>query len=172
MSLKSELGMRKGFDYPAHEALLNIYYTAARIRKKAGEFLRRHGLTDVQYNVLSLLKHQSGEKTGLTQVELSRMMLVNRANITTLIDRMEKAGLVARHPVPDDRRYNVIALTAHGRKMLAEVGEDYKKRISLIMGAVDANELSALVSILEKVRNNLDMIGVENGEAVSDEDEE
>ena len=81
MSLQSELGMRKGFDNPAHEALLNIYYTASRVRKKAGEFFRGFGVTDVQFNVLSLLKHQSGESSGLTQVELSRMMLVNRANI-------------------------------------------------------------------------------------------
>ena len=85
MTLKSELGMRKGFENPAHEALLNIYYTASRARKKAGEFFRLNRLTDVQFNVLSLLRHQSGEIGGLTQVELSRMMLVNRANITTLI---------------------------------------------------------------------------------------
>ena len=161
MSLKTELGMRKGFENPAHEALLNIYYTASRSRKKAGEFFRAHGLTDVQFNVLSLLKHQSGENGGLTQVELSKMMLVNRANITTLIDRMEKAGLVARRPVPDDRRYNIIGLTPHGLKMYQQVAGIYKKKVADIMSALDQNELNALVGILEKIRLNLKAVGVE-----------
>ncbi|MCH7959738.1 MAG: MarR family transcriptional regulator [Candidatus Hydrogenedentes bacterium] len=161
MSLKSELGMRKGFENPAHEALLNIYYTASRTRKKAGEFFRLHNLTDVQYNVLSLLKHQSGENGGLTQVELSHMMLVNRANITTLIDRMEKAKLVIRKPVPDDRRYNIIELTEHGLDMYTKVAGVYKRKISDIMGALNQTELSSLIDILEKLRLNLNQVEVD-----------
>ena len=161
MTLKSELGMRKGFENPAHEALLNIYYSAARIRKKAGEFFRQHDLTDVQFNVLSLLKHQSGESGGLTQVELSKMMLVNRANITTLIDRMEKAGLVVRKPVPDDRRYNVIELTPHGLEMYHKVSGVYKKKIGDIMHVLNDDELESLKVILEKLRINLDQIGID-----------
>lgn len=161
MTLISELGMRKGFENPAHEALLNIYYTASKTRKKAGEFFRSFGLTDVQYNVMSLLKHQGRDGRGLTQVELSRMMLVNRANITTLIDRMEKAGLVARHPVPDDRRYNVIELTKHGYEMYDQVSGIYKKKISEIMSAINREESAALISILGKIRKNLDGISSE-----------
>jgi MarR family 2-MHQ and catechol resistance regulon transcriptional repressor len=161
MTLKSELAMRKGFDNPAHEALLNIYYTASRTRKKAGEFFRLQGLTDVQFNVLSLLKHQSGESGGLTQVELSRMMLVNRANITTLIDRMEKADLVARKPVPDDRRYNIIELTPHGVEMYQKVSGVYKKKITDIMNILEEDELTNLINILEKIRLNLDQVGVD-----------
>ncbi|MFP6581881.1 MAG: MarR family transcriptional regulator [Candidatus Hydrogenedentota bacterium] len=161
MTLKIELGMRKGFDYPPHEALLSIYYTASRARKKAGEFFRLRGLTDVQFNVISLLKHQSGDVGGLTQVELSRMMLVNRANITTLIDRMEKADLVVRKPVPDDRRYNIVELTEHGEKMYSDIAGVYRGKISEIMSVLDDAELDQLVSIMEKIRINLDQVGVE-----------
>jgi DNA-binding MarR family transcriptional regulator len=161
MSLQSELGMRRGFENPAHEALLNIYYTASRTRKKAGEFFRLQGLTDVQFNVLSLLKHQSGESGGLTQVELSRMMLVNRANITTLIDRMEKGNLVARKPVPDDRRYNTIELTPHGQQMYERVQGVYRKKINDIMQALSPEELKSLISILEKLRKNLDQVSID-----------
>lgn len=158
MSLRTELGLRSGFENRSHEALLSIYYTASRVRKKAGDFFRKNGLTDVQFNVLSLLKHQSGEGVGLTQVELSRMMLVNRANITTLIDRMEKANLVERKPVPNDRRYNVIGLTPHGRQMWTNVVGIYKEKVSEIMGALSDEELAALVQIMEKVRRNLDKV--------------
>ena len=161
MTLKSELGMRRGFDNQAHEALLNIYYTASRSRKKAGEFFRMQGLTDVQFNVLSLLKHQSNENGGLTQVELSRMMLVNRANITTLIDRMEKADFVVRKAVPDDRRYNIVELTEYGLKMYLSVAEVYRQKISAIMNVLDEGELGQLINALEKVRHNIDRLDVE-----------
>jgi len=105
--------------------------------------------------VLSLLKLQSGEERGLTQVELSRMMLVNRANITTLIDRMEKSDLVVRRSVPDDRRYNVIELTPHGLAMWSRVAEVYKEKVRHLMGPLTEEELKSLVTILQKVRNNL-----------------
>lgn len=158
MSLKSELGLRSGFDYPAHEALLGIYYTAAQIRKKAGEFFRGHEVTDVQFNVLSLLRHQRDESGGLTQVELSRMMLVNRANITTLIDRMEKADLVKRVPVPNDRRYNTIQLTRHGDAMYTKIAGVYQEKITRIMEVLNKKEMKQLTDLLEKVRTNLDEV--------------
>lgn len=161
MSLKSELGMPKDFHNVPQEALLGIYYTASQARKKAGEFFRVHGLTDVQFNVLSLLKHQSGERGGLTQVDLSRMMLVNRANITTLIDRMEKAKLVVRRPAPDDRRYNVVVITPLGSQMFSDAEGIYMAKISEIMSALEDEELESLVTFLEKIRVNLARVEIE-----------
>ena len=96
MSLKEELKLKKGFDIVEHEALLNIYYTASLLKKRADVFFKTFGLTDVQFNVMMLLHYHSGTQDGLSQAQLSDMMLVNRANITTLIDRMEKASLVMR----------------------------------------------------------------------------
>lgn len=155
MPLQTELGMRRGYDSLSLETLLSIYFTASQARKKAAKFLRAYGLTDVQFNVLSLLKRQSGENGGLTQVELSKMLLVNRANITTLVDRMEKADLVARKPVPGDRRYNVIELTGHGEQMFADVEEIYLEKTQEIMSVLDETEMRALMGMLEKVRKNL-----------------
>ena len=111
MSLEFELCLRRPFALLAHEALLNIYYSASCIKKKAGEFLRPFVLTDVQFNLMMLLKYQVDKDEGLSQAQLSSMMLVNRANITSLIDRMEKAGLAIRTPAPSDRRSNIVKLT-------------------------------------------------------------
>ena len=78
-----------------------------------------------------------------------------------VIDRMEKAGLVVRKPVPDDRRYNVIELTPHGLEMYHKVSGIYKKKIGDIMHVLDDEELKALKDILEKLRINLDRVRVE-----------
>jgi DNA-binding MarR family transcriptional regulator len=155
MPLEVELGFRKPVALLAHEALLNTYYTASCLRKKAGEFLRPFGLTDVQFNLMMLLQHQSTPKEGLTQAQISAMMLVNRANITSLIDRMEKAGLVARTSTPSDRRYNIIKMTDRGKKLLARIEPLYGKEVKRIMAALIDAEQRKLIKMLEKVRSSI-----------------
>ena len=155
MSLEIELGLNKPVALLAHEALLSTYYTASNLRKKAGHFLQPFGLTDVQFNLMMLLKHQSSKGEGLTQAQLSSMMLVNRANITALIDRMEKAGFVTRTSSPSDRRSNIIVLTDSGRKLLDDIEPLYAREVQRIMDVLVEDEQRRLIGMLEKVRTNI-----------------
>lgn len=155
MSLEQELGLRKPIALLAHESLLNVYYTASQLKKKADEFFRPFGLTDVQFNVMMLLVHQSGPEGGLSQAQLSDMMLVNRANITSLIDRMEKTSLVIRAASLNDRRYNIIKLTSTGKELFAEVEPLYANEVERIMAVLKEAEQRRLVTMLEKVRSKL-----------------
>ena len=155
MSLESELSLRRPFTLLAHEALLNIYYSASCLKKKAGEFLRPFGLTDVQFNLMMLLKYQSGQDEGLSQAQLSGMMLVNRANITSLIDRMEKIDLVIRTPAPSDRRSNIVKLTMRGWELLAKIEPLYAKEVKRIMAVLKQDEQKIVIELLEKIRGNI-----------------
>jgi len=155
MSLEVELCLRKPVALLVHEALLNTYYTASCLRKKVGEFLRPFGLTDVQFNLMMLLEYQSGPKEGLNQAKLSNMMLVNRANITSLIDRMEKANFVVRTPAPSDRRSNIVKLTSRGRKLLTQIEPLYTNEVKRIMAVLKQTEQKTLIAMLEKIRGNI-----------------
>jgi DNA-binding MarR family transcriptional regulator len=155
MTLKQELGLKQGFKEPAHEALLNVYYTASMMKKKADLFFARYGLTDVQFNLLTLLYFQSGKEGGLSQAQISDMMLVNRANITSLVDRMEKAGLVARSAHKKDRRFNIVKLTARGRNLFEKVEPIYIEQVRQVMSAISQPSMKMLMGILEKVRKTL-----------------
>jgi len=155
MALTQELGLKKPIALLPHEALLNVYYTASCLKKKADQFFAPFGLTDVQFNLMMLVKHQSGSEAGLSQAQLSAMMLVNRANITSLVDRMEKSGLVERTDSPADRRYNIVRLTAKGKKLLDDVEPIYAKEIKKIMAALKDTDQKKLINMLETVRANL-----------------
>lgn len=155
MSLVKELGLKKPVKLLAHEALLSTYFTASCLRKKAGHFLQPFGLTDVQFNLMMLLQHQTGPERGLAQSQLSDMMLVNRANITSLIDRMEKAGLVTRTASPSDRRSNIIVLTSYGRKLLSKIEPLYAKEVKRIMDVLIEDNQKQLIKMLEKIRTNI-----------------
>ena len=155
MKLARELSFRNDFENLSHEALLNVYYAASLAKKKSAEFFHGYGLTDVQFNLMMLLHHQGGDDEGLSQIELSRMMLVNRANITAIIDRMEKAGLVTRTAVPGDRRSKAVRLTEQGRGLLLEIEEKYIDEVDRIMGVLDESEQKLLMSMLERIREQL-----------------
>lgn len=170
MALKDELGLVRDLEPVAHEGLLNVYYTAALLKKLARGLFRPFGITDVQFNVLQLLAYHTGEQGGLTQAELGHMMLVNRANITPLIDRMEKAGLVVRSPVPGDRRYHLVQLTPDGRKLLTEVEEKYRDWIDDLMGRVNTEDLEQLIASLGVLRGQIYTAMNKSMADISDED--
>jgi DNA-binding MarR family transcriptional regulator len=155
MKLEEELSLKAGIKITEHEALLNIYYTGDLLKKRAREFFSHYGITDVQFNLMELLYYQSEEKTGLTQAELSRMLLVNRSNVTSLIDRMERAKLVIRVDVPGDRRYNAIRLTNKGRKMIEDVEGKYMDEVKRVMAVLGKSEMAALIRTLERIRQNI-----------------
>ena len=155
MALAQELGLRRGINVLEHEAVLNIYYTASVLKKGAAEFFQQFGLTDVQFNIMMLLNYQSGPDGGLTQAKLGGMMLVNRADVTSLIDRMEKAGLVVRTAAANDRRTNVVKMTANGRKLFSKVEPLYARRVREVMAVVGPPEQKRLIATLEKIRGQL-----------------
>ena len=88
--------------------------------------LGKHGVTPVQYAILSVL----WESDGLSSAELTARLAIDSATMTGVVDRMELAGLLARSAHPDDRRVNRVALTLRGRAL----------RRPLIKAVVDLNE--------------------------------
>ncbi len=155
MALKEELGLKRDFDDAAHEALLNVYYTASMMKKRADVFFGQFGLTDVQFNLMTLLHYQSGKEGGLSQAQISDMMLVNRANITSLVDRMEKAGLVKRNAHSKDRRFNIIKLTAKGEKLFTKVEPLYVEQVREAMSTLNQTQMKTLMEMLEMIRSAL-----------------
>ena len=155
MLLEIELGFRNAVVLLPHKALLSAYYTSARLKKRATEFLRPFGLTDVHFNVLMLLQHQSEPNGGLSQTELSGMMLVNRADITSVIDRMEKAKLVNRTVIPADRRCNIIKLTSRGKYLLDQIEPLYFEEVKNIMKGLSEKEQARLIEMLDKIRSQI-----------------
>jgi DNA-binding MarR family transcriptional regulator len=154
MSLHDELGFFKPIKHKGHETLLNIIVTANLLIKEAQQLFRPYGLTDAQFDVLMILETQS-EKGLLNQTELGRMLLVNRSNVTGLVDRMEQAGWVKRTPDGEDRRINLVGITDNGRKILSSTKDLYIQRIEKVTSVLSDDEKKLLIDILEKIRKHI-----------------
>lgn len=154
MSLQDELGFIKPIENKANEAVLNIILSGTLLAKEGQRVFRPFGLTLAQFNVLILLKRQS-VNGRINQTTLGKMMLVNRSNITGLVDRMEESGLVRRTDDPEDRRVHYVEMTDEGSRVLEKAHKVYYSRIEEIMSVLPENDRKLLSSMLESVRMQL-----------------
>ncbi len=98
----------------ARDAYLNLMRVHEHLGGQFAALFRDHGLTQAQYNVLRILS--GGPKQG-APCQYVGDRLVNRVpDVTRLIDRMEKAGLVTRVRDSKDRRVVLIRITPKGSK--------------------------------------------------------
>src|SRR5258708_5027606 len=94
-----------------YRASLQLLRTADTIWNASRVFFERWEISPSQFNVLNLLHSES---EGLSQIELSRQLIMHRSNVTGLVDRLEKRGLVSRKEFAPDRRAYRVVLTAQG----------------------------------------------------------
>lgn len=134
------------------ETMASIIRTSSLLMRVAGRFFSRYVVTDVQFNILLILKE---EKDGLSQQALSERLTVTKSNIVGLIDRLEKSGLVKRHTHPEDRRTNFVVLTPEGKGILEKVEGDYDAEVDRIMGGLSQAEKKSMISATQKMRDYL-----------------
>lgn len=116
--------------------------------RSSQKLFRPHGLTAAQFNVLNLIAQSDH---GLSQRELSDQLVVDRSNVTGLLDRMEKAGWVRREDDPGDRRIYRIALTAAGRKLWDKVHPLYLAGIAEVTRGLSAAQIREATRTLESL---------------------
>ena len=154
MSLKEELKLPNPFSHKSHETMFNIVVTGTLLVREGAKLLRSFGLTETQFNILMLLKYQS-ENGKINQTRLGNMLLIHRSNITGIIDRMEKVGMVRRTADPGDRRINYIEMTDKGKETLKNAHKVYHRRLDEVMSTLSESDNQKIIALLELVRNQL-----------------
>ena len=149
MSLFDELNLDKPFSDLMHEAVLNVVHTANLLSSLGGRLFRGFGLTEAQFNVLFALKHKTRE---VTQSDLGKRLVVSRASITSVLDRLEDKGLVRRKTVPGNRRIHHVSLTPKGRRLIDKVEPEYREEIHGVMESLNETGCRQLIRHLERVR--------------------
>ena len=119
MKLQQEFKLKQPLASVNHEALLSLVRTSALMQKLSDRFFSQFGLTDVQFNILMILKEHGDD--GLSQQELSEHLIVTKSNVVGLVDRLERSAYVRRGSHPSDRRFNQIMLTPTGAKLESKV---------------------------------------------------
>ena len=110
-----------------------------------------HGLSLAEYEVLVRLTELSDHEVHMS--ELAEGVSHSRARVSQTVDRLARAGLVTRHPCPQDRRGVHAALTPRGVDALAAAAEDHVREVRrLVIDVLSPGELTTVGTAMDKVR--------------------
>jgi len=138
-----------------YQTLLQLLRTADSLWAASRVFFARWGLGPSQFNVLNLLSDQAD---GLSQIELGRLLITHRSNVTGLVDRLELRGLVARRDSATDRRAYRVVLTDAGHKLLKQILPEYYRVADSVWTGFSVGRAKALASDLERLTLNAQQI--------------
>ena len=118
---------------------------------------RQFGLTGQQSQVLRLLLNGG----SMSSADLSRLMYVTPSNITGIIDRLEKKGLVARMRKEGDRRVALINLTDTGNKLGEDIPDPIEKRLINELIDLDNKHVQFISMAMNQILHLIDVKDVE-----------
>lgn len=117
------------------------------VRKSHIKQMYSHNLTAPQFHVLEVLK----EFGPMPLKRISEELLVTGANITCVMDNLEKDELVQRVPSKEDRRVINAVLTDKGNEKLEQIYPLYVESMKNMTRVLSEDEQSQLASLLEKL---------------------
>lgn len=121
----------------------------------SGHFAR-FGLSQPKFNALIQLR-LAGDR-GLTQSELGQKMLVSRANITGLVERLERDGLVSRTSDPEDKRALRVQITARGQELMEAFLPVHNDFVHESLSSLSDSEKGLLMELLAKMKKGFESI--------------
>jgi len=110
-------------------------------------------LTLPQFDVVVQL-HRRPE--GMTSRELTRELLVTPGNVTGLVDRLSRMGLVQRRPVPGDRRAVRMVLTPRGRRVARRAIPRHRRDVEALLSSLSPSDLARLRLLLGRLSRSLE----------------
>ena len=150
-NLQEELGKHKPFDLPQEEAYLNLIRTAEQFSDHFRAFFADFGLSQPQYNVLRIVAAR-GDK-GIPSQAIAEDMVTRDPDMTRLVDRLEKAGLVIRHRCAEDRRRIWVRITPEGKNLLRKLDKPLQELLNDQLGHMSPTSLSKLSALLFEARH-------------------
>jgi DNA-binding MarR family transcriptional regulator len=141
---------RPDLDVEPLQVLSRVSRLAKHLDRARTAAFASHGLQAWEFDVLSALRRQ-GPPYQLSPGALLRATLVTSGTMTNRIDRLAEAGLVSRHPDPQDKRGVLVTLTSRGRAAVDAALEDLLRSERELLTGLDPGqrrELAALLRIL------------------------
>ncbi|MFF0312822.1 MarR family winged helix-turn-helix transcriptional regulator [Streptosporangium sp. NPDC004379] len=115
-----------------------------------GAASRRLGLTPQQAQLLCFARHRR-PSSG----ELAALLHCDKTNITGLVDRLQRRGLLTRRPDPDDRRVTHIHLTAEGEALSGEFQQVIETTLTAGFTSWSGAERDDLIRLLRSATSAL-----------------
>ena len=127
----------------ALDAYVKLSRAAAAVEAPVNRHLADAGLTLSQFGVLEALWHLGPLSPGA----LARKILKSPANLTTVLDNLERCDLIARSRDAGDRRVTIVSLTDEGRARVAALFPSHVERVVDAFAPLSAEQQEALADL-------------------------
>ena len=151
--LQAEIKQTKPFPRRSSEALLSVLRTAALLEHRVNEVLRPYGITELQYNVLRILRGAGPD--GWCGREISQRLVSKVPDVSRLLDRMEGMQLLRRERDATDRRHVTARITPRGLRVLDESTPELDAFERERFGHLDGEQLQHVIDGLAAIRDAL-----------------
>jgi DNA-binding MarR family transcriptional regulator len=150
MALKTKTKGERRFDSLEQEAFLGLWRTYDRLRALEDELFAQFDLTPQQYNSLRLLRRE--HPRPIRTLDLANRLVSRAPDITRLLDKLKRRGLITRERPADNRRVVWIGITRAGIDLLEKLREPLRDCHARQLGHVPRKKLKTLVTLLQAAR--------------------
>ncbi|HEX8385773.1 MAG TPA: MarR family transcriptional regulator [Rubricoccaceae bacterium] len=148
----ADLIQQTRFESAAQEAVLNVLATESWMSGRMAAAFASRGVTPAQYNVLRILRGHGPEPMTCSQI--GSRLLDRTPDVTRLLARLQRAGLVTRTRATHDRRAVQVAITDAGLAVLDDLDAPARAEIDGMTQHLSDAELTTLSALLEKLRQD------------------
>src|SRR5271156_3076185 len=143
---------RRRVGSPEEAAFLDLLRTTDMLSRGLVRILKTEDVSATQYNVLRILR---GTPAGLSCGEIGNRMITRDPDITRLLDRLEKRGLISRFRETKDRRTVMVRMTPAGLDLVGRLDEPVQAVHREQLGHLGEKRLKELSELLTACRDRL-----------------
>jgi DNA-binding MarR family transcriptional regulator len=147
-----DIHQTKPFASIEEELLVSLLRTGDVLHERFEQIIRPFNISMTQYNVLRILR--GAEPTGRTCGEIGERMIAREPDVTRLLERMDKAGLIKRTRDSQDRRVVVTRITSGGLKLLDEM-EPNLRELDGVLKPMGERKIETTLKLLDEVREHV-----------------
>lgn len=131
-----------------------LFQATNTLHTKGTQALEDFGITTQQWSVLGALSRpQAGH--GMSVGDLSRFLLVSRQNLTAVLTRLERDGIIERITGVEDRRSRKVKLTAKGEELWIELADPIHTFYDLALKDFSFDDRLAFIHLISVLQRNM-----------------
>jgi len=153
-TIHHDIRQTKPFRSLQEQLVINLMRTTRAIEESWVQYLKRaEGISQSQYNILRILRGARPKAVKIS--DIADRMITRDPDVTRLVDRLIKQGLVRRERDTEDRRVVLVEITVAGLAMLARLDAPAGEYTEGAMAGLTQAELKTLDSLLNEVRGGI-----------------
>jgi DNA-binding MarR family transcriptional regulator len=148
--MKIEDEIQSSFKSDYHKLVVNLHFTYMRLTESFQCILKQHDLTSTQFNVLRILRGQKQKPASIGLIK--ERMIERNSDVSRVIDRLLKKGVIDRKENKLDRRQRDIIINEKGLNLL-ETMDKSEANFTKSIEHVSEDEIKLMNDLLDKIRS-------------------